>query len=123
MMSARADLPAMRSLDTIPAVHVPLYHSIRSPLVCLSICVRIVSIVYPSFNMHSKITRQVSIPDVCDAAYIRPVSVYYVALYSQDRFISRHSLSQWSVESKLWANCKLLQYMFRLVLVFPDDFY
>ena len=45
----------MRSLlDTVPVAYVPLYRSIRSLLVCLSICVRIVSIVYPMFNMHSK---------------------------------------------------------------------
>jgi len=54
----------MRShLDTVPAAYVPLYHSIRSPSVCLSICVRIVSIVYPMFNMHSKNRQQVSLAD------------------------------------------------------------
>jgi hypothetical protein len=38
----------MRSLlDTVPVAYVPLYRCIRSLLVCLSICVRIVPIVYP----------------------------------------------------------------------------
>jgi hypothetical protein len=56
---------SMRSLiDTIPLAYVLLYQFIRSPLVCLSICVRIVSIVYPSFTMHSKTAQHVSIPDV-----------------------------------------------------------
>jgi hypothetical protein len=47
-----------------PSCGLPLYHFIRSPLVGLSICVRIVSIVYSSFIMHSKTARHVSIPDV-----------------------------------------------------------
>ena len=86
-MSARADTPPLRSLiDIIPAAYVPLYHSIRSPLVCVSICARIVSIVYPSFNMHSKTADKFLFQTL-----VWDNKAYYV--HSLDKFIGIRSVS------------------------------
>lgn len=89
----RANIPLVRSLiDTVPAAHVPLYHSIRSTSVCISICGRIVPIFYFSCNTHSKTIYEFLLQRLY-YEILRPRSTS-VAPSSLDMFISIRFISR-----------------------------